>query len=275
MVTTMHQKDLQIYDQMNIQTDAIIANQADCFFYQEVKNGDNTVRLLTTPTRGVSRNRNIALAVSTADYVLFADDDLIFRDGYEEMIFREFRCHPEAEAIKFNLHNLSEKRKISMGRIEKFEKATRRNMSASGVCGVVVKREALVRKSLYFHEFFGPGTDNYCGEDTIFLQSMLNRKVKLYRSPLDIAGIDQTESTWFEGYNEKYFTVTGRVLGTIYPFLSYLTAVRSAFRFTKREKCKMKFWQILKCYYRGIMEASGKLYEKYKRFGTGRQRKRL
>lgn len=252
LITTMHQRDMDIVQRMNIQTDAVIANQADEFSYQEKKTDGHKACMMTTPTRGLSRNRNIAMALSTAEYILFVDDDLVFNDGYADKIKKEFEQHPEADAIKFNIHDLSEIRKISMSRIEKYEKATRKNMSASGVCGVVVKRKVLVQHNLHFHENFGAGSENYCGEDTIFIMEMLDNKVRLYRSPVDIAGIDQGKSSWFQGYNEKYFTIAGKVLGTIYPHLSYLIAIRSAYRFTKRDRCKLKFWQILKCYYRGI-----------------------
>ena len=200
LVTTMHQSDLSIYEKMNIQTDAIIANQCNNNGYDETFIKGNLVQFVSTTTRGLSRNRNIALSHcdQNIDIVLFLDDDLILEDNYEQVIIDEFNLHPNAEAIKFNIHDLSEKRKISMKRIEKFEKATRRNMSSSGVCGFAIKIEVLRRLNLFFNEGFGAGTENYCGEDTIFLQTLINKKVKMYRSPLDIAGICQDESTWFK-----------------------------------------------------------------------------
>lgn len=255
LVTTMHQNDLSIYKDMNLQSDAIIANQADTFAYQEEKIDGHTVQMFTTPTRGTSRNRNIAVSVSTADYILFSDDDLVFNDGYEQLILEEFERHTEAEAIKFNLHDLSSTRKLSMRRIENFEKATRSNMAASGVCGLVIRSSILKRDNLHFHEYFGPGLENYCGEDTIFLQQIIRNKIKFYRSPIDIAGIDQTESTWFDGkFGEKKFTVNGKVLATIYPNLCYFIAFRSAYRFYKRHNSSLSFREILKCYIKGILE---------------------
>ena len=205
LCVTMHQNDFRKYTQMNLQTDAVIANQANGNEYAEREINGHRVKLVTTDTRGVSRNRNIALCHSTAEYVIFSDDDLVFVDGYEELIQKEFAAHPEANAIKFNLYDISQTRKISMKKIERFEPATRRGMGASGVWGLAVKREVLIRHNLFFREDFGPGTENYCGEDTIFLQALVNAKVGFYRSPVTIAGIDQTVSSWFEGYNEKYF----------------------------------------------------------------------
>lgn len=255
LITTMHQSDFGKYSQMNLQTDAVIANQTDRNEYTETEINGCTVKLVSTDSRGVSRNRNIALAHASqnADYFLFSDDDLLFNDGYEQAILDEFEKHPEAEAIKFNLHDISKTRKISMRRIERFEKATRRNMSSSGVWGVVIRRDTLISHNLHFYENFGPGTDNYCGEDTIFLMEMLDKKVKFYRSPVDIAGIDQTESSWFQGHNAHFFTICGMVIGTVYPILSYLLVIRSAWKAYRRKDSGMSYWKILACYCRGIM----------------------
>lgn len=135
LVTTMHQSDFSKFSQMNLQTDAVIANQTDKNEYIEMQINGNNAKLVSTDTRGTSRNRNIAMAHASqnADYVLFSDDDLIFNDGYEQKIISEFTKHPESEAIKFNIHDLSKTRKVSMRQIEQFENATRRNMSLSGV----------------------------------------------------------------------------------------------------------------------------------------------
>ena len=254
LVTTMHQCDFAKYSEMNLQTDAVIANQANTNEYTEQLVNGHRVKLVTTDTRGTSRNRNIALCHSTADYVLFSDDDLVFENNYVQLIENEFLKHPEANAIKFNLYNISQSRKISMKSIQKFEPATRRNMGGSGVWGVVVKRDILKQHHLFFREDFGPGTDNYCGEDTIFLQDLVNAKIGFYRSPVIIAGIDQTTSTWFEGHNEKYFTVSGKIFAATYPLLAYLLAIRGAYRFSKRKDCSMGFIDILKCYCKGIRE---------------------
>lgn len=257
LITTMNQKGFDLYNKMNLQTDAVIANQADRNEYHEAEIRGCRVKLITTDSRGVSRNRNLAMAHSgqLSEYILFSDDDLVFVEGYEQMIMEVFFAHPEADAIKFNIHDLSESRKIAMRRIEHFEKATRRNMSSSGVWGLVMKVDCIKKHNLKFHEFFGPGTELYCGEDTIFLMDILSKKVRLYRSPVDIAGIDQSKSSWYEGHNERFFVTAGAVLGLLYPRLSHFLVVRSAIKAYLRKDSHLSFFAILKCYYKGINQA--------------------
>ena len=113
LVTTMFQKDTSKYESMNLQTDAIIANQSDDCFYIEERKGDSTVKMVTTNTRGVSRNRNMALAYATAEYVMFADDDQVMVDNYEKVIEDEFRKCPNADAIKFYCESTNKDRPMS------------------------------------------------------------------------------------------------------------------------------------------------------------------
>ena len=253
LVTAMHQTDFSKYYEMNLRTDAVIANQADCNGVKaEIING-HTVKLVTTDTRGLSLNRNAAIANIGTDteYIIFADDDLRFYVSYEQTGIAAFEKEPRADAIKFNLKCVSE-RKIAMRPIIDFHRATRREVTAWGVCGLAIKASVLKNSGLYFNERFGTGTENYCGEDSIFLQELFKHKIKVYASPEYIAEIDQSDSSWFEGYNERYFTVSGMVLSEIYPILCYPLIIRSAYKFTKRDRCKLPFFKILKCYYKGI-----------------------
>lgn len=260
LVTTMHQKDFSIYEKMNLQSDTIIANQTNENGFLEMSKEGHSIKFISTKTRGLSKNRNIAMAFANAELVMFTDDDVIFFDGYEKLIYQEFDKHPEADAIRFEMKTIAmSKNAISdsdKGKMTKemnaFRKATRREVSRYGVCGLVIKRKTLQKYGLYYNEMFGPGVELYCGEDTIFLQNMINKGIKLYLSPLLIANIDKSTSTWFEGYTEKYFYATGAVLAAIYPRIAKILAIRSAYKFSKRKKCHLKFGVILNCYWKGI-----------------------
>lgn len=255
LITTMHQKDASKYKEMNLQTDAVIANQADRNeTVTDIIDGKN-VKLVTTDTRGVSKNRNIAIEniSEDTDYVIFADDDLRFCDGYGQKVISILEQLPQADAVKFNLNCISE-RKISMKTITQTKKVSRREVTSWGVCVIAVKARVFRDKKMRFNERFGPGTENYCGEDSIFLQELFKNGLCIYTSPECIAEIDQTDSSWFEGHNAKYFKVAGMILSEIYPVLCYPLIIRSAYKFSKRKDCKLSFVEILKCYYKGIKE---------------------
>lgn len=255
LVTTMHEKDLSKYHSMNLQTDALFANQADVNECRNATINDRQVQLLTTATCGTSRNRNLAIIYSSHDaqYIMFADDDQILVDDYEKIILESFAKYPEAEAIKFCIDAVHA-RNLGKSYSGKFKKAHILSVTSCGIQGLVIKRDVLLKHNLHFNEFFGPGTPCYCGEDSIFLQDMLKKGVRLYLSPVVISTIHETGSTWYEGYTEKYFRVSGMILAATYPQIAYLLALRSAFRFSRRADCHMKFADIFKCYCKGISE---------------------
>ncbi len=254
LVTTMHQQGFEKYHSMNLRTPAVIANQADRDeTVEQVINGQK-VTLVTTSARGTSRNRNTALAHATGDVLMFADDDITFYDNYEEIVLSELDKHPEADAIRFNIRQV-DGRKTTITPITQFTRATRTNITQYGVWGIAIRKSVFERHQLRFDENFGPGTENSCGEDTIFLQELMKKKVCLYLSPETIADIDQTVSSWFEGYDhERYFVTAGRVLARIYPLLSYGLVVRSAVKCARNKKSKLSFLSILKAYYKGVIQ---------------------
>ena len=99
LVATMGQKDLSLAEKMNIPCAAILANQDG----REERLEAGPVKLITTATRGVGRNRNIALAAATGEYLLFADDDVVYYDGLETEVVRAFEENPDADMLVFSM----------------------------------------------------------------------------------------------------------------------------------------------------------------------------
>ena len=102
---TMGQKDLTIADKMHITGDAVFGNQADGYRKETQLNAGRTLRMITTDTRGVGVNRNIALLHAAGDILLFADDDICYADGYADGVRRAYAQHPDADMILFPGHN--------------------------------------------------------------------------------------------------------------------------------------------------------------------------
>jgi len=98
---TMGQKDLTIAEKMHITGDAVFGNQADGFRKEVQTRDGQTVKMITTDTRGVGVNRNIALLHAAGDILLFADDDICYADGYADGVRRAYAQHPDADMILF------------------------------------------------------------------------------------------------------------------------------------------------------------------------------
>ena len=103
LVATMKQSDFSKIKEMNLSTAAVIANQADDTRYDETQISGHTIKMITTTTRGVGINRNIALSYADGDILLLADDDVKYKDSYSNLVLDAFRKVPEADALIFNI----------------------------------------------------------------------------------------------------------------------------------------------------------------------------
>jgi len=201
---------------MNLQTDAVIANQAGFTAYEEKRIDGNLVRFVTTETRGLSFNRNIALAYSKADIIVFADDDQRFIEGYQSIIEKAFDQLPDAVAIKFYCESTNPDRPLSYKQPKSIKRATKRTIMSAGMPCFAVKRDFLMKSNLFFNITLGSGAEIYCGEDSVFLNDLIKKKAKVYLSPTLISYVSQDGSSWFDGYNERFFLSAGyRIYGIL------------------------------------------------------------
>ena len=103
LCVSMNQNDLSLVDKMNVRSDIIIANQTDCSWFVEKKFAWGCAKMVSTQTRGVGRNRNIAFMYAEGDILLLSDDDMHYTKDYAEKIISEFEKYPDADVIIFNI----------------------------------------------------------------------------------------------------------------------------------------------------------------------------
>lgn len=219
LCATMHQTDLFKYRDMNIQTDVVFANQADCYKYEEININGNTVKMITTPHRGVGNNRSLGLLYCSGDILMFSDDDMVYCDGYEKGVLEAFNKLPYADMIIFQCTTDSVR---GTPKIKKTARVRLWNFMRYGTYGFVIKKESLLKHNLIFSQLFGGGA-RYCGgEDNLFLREALRKKLKVYSHPFTIAYVSHDKSTWFEGFTKKYFYDNGAWLQAAFPILKHL-----------------------------------------------------
>ena len=110
LVSTMHQTDHSLLDKMNIQTDAIIINQCDRNDIEEFEYKGHNIKWLSLNERGVGLSRNTALMRADADILLFADDDIVYEDGFEQKVIDFFQKHSHISFAVFNFQSLNPER---------------------------------------------------------------------------------------------------------------------------------------------------------------------
>lgn len=233
LVATMHLNNLEsLYKKMNLRTDALVVNQCEKFGFEEVSCGDACVECFSFNERGLSRSRNNALMRCTGDIICIADDDMIYSDTYDKDIIAEFENHPEADAIVFNVKSTVAER---AGReIKSFKRVHKAESREYGSVHIAFRRNAVLNRNVYFNILFGSGAIYSCGEDTIFLKELIEKGFKLYKSPKTIGIVDMSESSWFNGYNEKYFYDKGALVACMYPHYKYILFIIQSIKNSKK-----------------------------------------
>lgn len=227
LVVTMNQRDHSLLDQMNIQTDAIVGNQCDRDEIERFEHHGKKVCWLSLRERGVGLNRNNVLMRGTADYLVLADDDMVFHDGYAKTVCDLFQRYPQADVLIFNLDEARPKRYKNT----KVKKLNRSNYGKYGAARLALRRERIHMAGVSFNLLFGGGAKYSSGEDSIFLHDCLKKGLRLYAMPLAIAELkDDRASTWFTGYNDQFFTDKGVFFAQIYGWRSGLIALYHCFK---------------------------------------------
>lgn len=255
LVSCMHQVDHSLLKKMNIQTDAIIINQCDSFNFEKSNYNNNQIYFYSFAERGVGLSRNNALMRATADICLFADEDVTYIDGYKNIVLQAFKDNPEADIILFNVPSTNPNRPTYI--IKKNMRVRWYNCLRYGAVNIAVRTHKLKRANVYFSLLFGGGAKYSAGEDSLFLSECIRNGLKVYSVPTKIGYVNQKDSTWFNGYSNKYFLDKG----AFYYFLSKRWAKLLCLQFVFRHRKKFaheKSWiEALKLMLEGVKKVKG------------------
>lgn len=249
IVSTMNQQDDSLIEKMNIKSDAIIINQSNSFSYHETKLKNSIVKWYEFNERGIGLSRNTGFMRSDADIIQFADDDMIFTDTYYEDVLLEYQKHPEADVILFSNKCFNEDRMPyqvnNFGRINRFEGVK------FGGARITARREKILHNNITFSLLFGGGAKYGAGEDVTFIQDCIKAGLRVYKSPIIVSTMKQDSSTWFKGYDRKYYKDKGALLAANFPSISEVGVYIQAF---KNRGGIYTFSELLKFYKEGVNE---------------------
>ncbi len=215
IVSVMHQRSIDFYKKLNLETDCLIINQTDHHGYEEVYDDGKRIRMISTDTRGSGSSRNLGLINSQADIIIMADDDEVFEKGYKHMVEEEFKTHPGVDFFVFDTLVIRDGKGKSS--VKKEEDLSLYNSLKYGTVHFVFKREAIAKKNIFFSTYFGAGSPHGGGEDSLFIADAHRKGLRVRTSCKLLAKIYNDESTWFEGFNQKFFYNKGKLSRALFP----------------------------------------------------------
>ncbi len=254
LVACLDQNVTMLSEYMNLHTEAVICNQANRNAYMEYDHNGRRIRVWTFAERGVGRNRNNALLRAEGDLVLFADEDIVYTDDYEDRILRAFEENPDADGLFFNVEAEEGRKTYENMRRKRIRWYNYGRYPTYSLC---LRREALLKANVWFSLLFGGGAPYSNGEDSLFIHDCLKKGLKIYGVPIHIGNERRTNSTstWFHGYNEKFFYDRG----VLYHYLYGMMAVPFGLRFLLKNRkimCgEIPFRQAYSLLKKGVREA--------------------
>ena len=218
---------------MNLQSDAVIINQCDRLGQEEmqISPGNGRIRFCSFPDRGIGRSRNEAILRAEGDICLFSDADIVYEDGYEAAVLAEFERNPRADMIIFNIEVEEERRTYH---ITERKPVRWYNCGRYGAVSFAVRRESL------------------------FLTEFIKKGYRVYTAPVTIGREEAGESTWFHGYNEKFFHDRGVLYHYLYGWLEWPLALRFLYAHKGMLCTEVSLQQARQWMRDGIREAGGR-----------------
>jgi len=214
LCVTMHQKDFSKLQQMNIHSDVFFANQADKTCLEELAFDGHHARMLTTDTRGVGINRNMTLQYAEGEICLFADDDVTYDDDMETRVLAEFAAHPDADIIIFHLDAGEQRKQVKYPKTKKCGRVSRMPW---GAVRIAFRLDSVRKANVWFTTLFGGGCLFPSGEDSMWLTDAKRKGLTFYVSRETIGKIAMEDSSWFSGYDEKFYFGKGAFYQAVHP----------------------------------------------------------
>ncbi|MCR5108916.1 MAG: glycosyltransferase family 2 protein [Lachnospiraceae bacterium] len=253
LLSAMHLKDETYVDSLNIVSDTVVINQCDTESFSDIeresKEGNiHKVRFICSKKRGLSISRNMAVLNSNADICILCDNDVEYVRGYETVIKRAYERHPDADLIVFFIKRKERGKPLS----DRDMRMNYYTVSKIFSPEISFKRESI--RGISFNENFGAGAKYILGEENIFLYDCLKAKKKIYYVPEKIAELREEESTWFEGYNERFFISRGANFTAMSRPFAFLFILQFAIRKRKLYIDTMPFMKAVSLMLKGKKE---------------------
>lgn len=251
LLSTINQNNTLFLHDQNITGFCTVINQNMCEKESIVKN--DKFNIYTYNEKGVGLSRNLAFLHSSKKILLFADDDEVLFDEYEQIVSKAYNELPDADMIIFDINLTNSSKNGNFRHINKIKKLNKFNSMRYGACRFSVKRESLIRNRITFSTLFGGGSRYSSGEDSLFILDCLKANMKIYQYPAIIADVDDSSSTWYFGENDKFYKDKGIFYYVAFPKLYLVLYPYYAFKLFRKSK-EYSFMNILKLFFSGKKE---------------------
>lgn len=170
-------------------------------------------RILLSDTRGLSRNRNIALDAASAPICLIADDDLSYDPDAFRNIIEVFKADPQLDIAAFRYSGGDGKHYPD----HEFDlRLPPKGYYVSSI-ELAFRRESVMASGIRFDLRFGIGAQFPSGEENIWLHQLLQAGLKGKFFPITIANHEALTTGSRLGADPEFIRTKGAVMRILFP----------------------------------------------------------
>lgn len=184
LISTMHKSTdevLRMLRQSNVKCDVLVVVQCDTENYVELDNGGQSIRVIFTKERGLSKSRNLCLKYCSSKYAYIMDDDVLLDiNAIEELVKKMEVDDVDLATCKY----IRENGKYPKRYLE--AEFSHTLLSAAQVSSIEIcfKVDVIRNLGIKFDERFGLGTNLPSGEEYIFLTDCIKKGLNVRYYPI-------------------------------------------------------------------------------------------
>ncbi len=143
------------------------------------------VRVLELQSRGVAKSRNEALRQAKGKYLIFADDDIIFKEAGLAAAVDYLELNPNVAFVLGQA--VDEHGRLRKNYATAVTRLTHFNSAKAATYEMLVRVDASRSKNVWFDEDFGAGATNYLGDEYIFIVDLIKAGLRCVFLPATLA----------------------------------------------------------------------------------------
>ncbi|MDE5840578.1 MAG: glycosyltransferase [Muribaculaceae bacterium] len=170
-------------------------------------------KIITSDTKGLAVNRNIALSHATAPFLLISDDDTDYTEDNLNAVLKGFRDYPDADILAFRFESKSVN-KIYPDYVCPLDTPPKGYFISSIE---IAFRKNSVKGKVWFNEYFGVGALFRSGEEDIFIKDCLDLGMKGFFLPETIVRHDASTTSTRDMHSPLRPMTKGAVFLRLHP----------------------------------------------------------
>lgn len=192
------------------------------------------VKVVTMQGKGLSRNRNNAIANATGDVCLIADDDCAYQPAHLNKVIEIFEAHPAVDIATFKMQSSYAAKAYPSFSFDLRQEQT--NYYVSSV--EMAFRRTSIQGKLKFNELFGLGAPVLAAcEENVFILNALAMNLHCEYFPYVIVEHNHPTTSTSRSTEPGVLMANGAYLPLAYPGSEYTRAFMMAKRINAKHHC--------------------------------------